>query len=296
MISEEKLLLEVRGLTKKWKTFTLENIDLSLPEGYIMGLIGKNGSGKTTLINCILNGIRKSSGRIRVNGRDYRSLTAKEEIGFILEPGPFFENKSLVENAHLFGRFYPKWREVEFLKYLRTFELNGNALFMELSKGMKTKFQLAFALSHEPKLLILDEPTGGMDPIFRRDFYSLLQDLISDTKASVLISTHITGDLDRIADFVTMLDNGKLVFNMTKEELTGRYPILRGNKEDIPLIREGNPLRIRKTASGFETMLSDISYLEQNPELKRRVVLSRANLEEIMYFFSEPLLYEGGIL
>ncbi len=296
MIYEEKPLLEIRGLTKKWKTFTLEKIDLSLPEGYIMGLIGKNGSGKTTLINCILNGIRKSSGGIRINGRDYRSLAAREDIGFILEPGPFFENKTLLENAKLFGRFYPKWKEEIFLNYLRTFELNGNALFMELSKGMKTKFQLAFALSHEPRLLVMDEPTGGMDPIFRRDFYSLLQDLISDTKASVLISTHITGDLDRIADFVTLLDNGKLVFTMTKEELLDHYPILRGNSEDIPLIREGKPLRIRKTPSGFETMLSDISYLEQKPELKRRIVLSRPNLEEIMYFFSEPLFDKGGIL
>ncbi len=296
MIPEETLMLEVRGLTKKWKAFTLENINLSLPEGYIMGLIGKNGSGKTTLINCLLDGIRISSGLIRINGRDYRSLSAKEEIGFILEPGPFFEYKTLLQNALLFGRFYPKWREEMFLKYLRLFELNGNALFRELSKGMKTKFQLAFALSHEPKLLIMDEPTGGMDPIFRRDFYSLLQDLISDTKASVLISTHITGDLDRIADFITLLDEGKLVFTMTKEDLLSRYPLLRGGREDLPLIRDGRPLRIRKTTSGFETILSDPSFLEQNTMLKSRVVFSRPNLEEIMYYFSEPLLDQGGLL
>jgi ABC-2 type transport system ATP-binding protein len=161
---------------------------------------------------------------------------------------------------------------------------------------MKTKFQLAFALSHEPKLLIMDEPTGGMDPIFRRDFYALLQELINETNAAVLISTHITGDLDRIADFITMLDDGELVFTMTKEELIDRYPIIRGSKEDLPLIREGRPLRIRKTATGFETMLEDISFLNKHYELKERVLLSRANLEEIMYFFSEPLFYEGGIL
>lgn len=289
-------VLEVCGLTKKWDNFTLEDINLSLPEGYIMGLIGKNGAGKTTLINCIMNGIRKSSGRIWINGRDYRSLAAKEEIGFILDPGPFFDHRSLLDNGRLFGRFYPAWREDIFIGYLRTFELISDVCYMDLSKGMKTKFQLAFALSHEPKLLIMDEPTGGMDPIFRRDFYALLQNLINKTNAAVLISTHITGDLDRIADFITMLDDGELVFTMTKEELIDRYPIIRGSKEDLPLIREGRPLRIRKTATGFETMLKDISFLDKHYELKERVLLSRANLEEIMYFFSEPLLYEGGIL
>lgn len=296
MTVKDNILLEVRGLTKKWDNFTLENIDLLLPEGYIMGLIGKNGAGKTTLIKCILNGFRKSSGKIRIAGRDFRSLSAKEETGFILDPGPFFDLKTLSENAKLFGRFYPKWKAELFYKYLRVFELKENALYKDLSRGMKTKFQLAFALSHEPRLLIMDEPTGGMDPIFRRDFYGLLQDLISETKASVLISTHITGDLDRIADFITLLDNGKLVFTMTKEELIDRYPIIRGSREVLPLIRSGNPLRIRKTASGFETILADVTYLEQNMELKNKVVLSRPNLEEIMYFFSEPLLYEGGSL
>ncbi len=288
--------LEVSSLSKKWSNFALEDINISLPKGYILGLIGKNGSGKTTLINCILNGIRKNKGRIRINGMDYRGLRAKEEIGFILDPGPFFELKTLTENGRLFGKFYPRWHEAAFTEYLRGFDLNGNALYKDLSKGMKTKFQLAFALSHEPKLLIMDEPTGGMDPIFRRDFYGILQDMINATNASVLISTHITGDLDRIADYITMLDNGKQVFTMTKEELINHYPIIRGSKDDLPLIREGNPLRIRKTATGFETMLKDISYLNQTPELKERVVLSRPNLEEIMYFFSEPLLLEGGIL
>lgn len=288
--------LEVSSLSKKWTDFTLEDININLPKGYIMGLIGKNGSGKTTLINCILNGTKKSRGRIHINGLDYRSLAAKEKVGFVLETGPFFDYKTILENGRLFGRFYPHWRESAFTEYLRSFELHKNTLYKDLSKGMKTKFQLAFALSHEPELLIMDEPTGGMDPIFRRDFYGLLQDMINVTNASVLISTHITGDLDRIADYVTMLDNGKQVFTMTKEELIDHYPILRGNKEDLPLIREGLPLRIRKTAEGFETMLRDITYLSRNPELKNRLVLSRPNLEEIMYFFSEPLLFEGGIL
>lgn len=296
MTVKDNIVLEVRGLTKKWDSFTLDNIDLLLPEGYIMGLIGKNGAGKTTLINCILNSFRINSGKIRITGRDYRSLSAKEETGFILDPGPFLETNTLSENARLFGRFYPKWRDELFYKYLRIFELNEKALYKDLSKGMKTKFQFAFALSHEPRLLIMDEPTGGMDPIFRRDFYGLLQDMISETKASVLISTHITGDLDRIADFITLLDYGKLVFTMTKEELIDRYPIIRGSSELLPLLRSGKPLRIRKTTTGFETILTDISYLEQNLELKNRIVLSRPNLEEIMYFFSEPLLYEGGSL
>ncbi len=288
--------LEIKGLTKKWDHFSLEDIELSLPEGYIMGLIGKNGAGKTTLIHCILNAVRKSRGRIRINGMDCRSLEAKESLGFVLDSGPFFDYKSLADNARLFGKFYPKWKESVFVRYLHDFELNGAALYKDLSKGMKIRFQFAFALSHEPRLLIMDEPTGGMDPIFRRDFYGILQDFISETNASVLISTHITGDLDRVADFIMMLDNGKLVFNMTREELIDRYPLLRGRKEDLPLIRKGSPMRIRKTAAGFETILKDTSFLGSNAELRDRLSLSRPNLEEIMYYFSEPMLYDGGNL
>lgn len=289
MEKTEKIALEIRNLSKKWNDFTLENINISLPEGYIMGLIGRNGSGKTTLINCILDGIKKNSGKIYTNGVDHRRLNAKNAIGFILEDAPFFMDKTLIENANLFGRFYSFWSELDFQRYLHRFELRGSARYADLSKGMKTKFQLAFALSHKPKLLIMDEPTSGLDPVFRRDFLNILQDLVSGENVTVLISTHITGDLDKIADFVTMLDEGKQVFTMTKEELMDNYPIIRGRKEDISLIREGHPMRIRKTSNGFETMLEDGKFLDREVALRERLTISRPNLEELMYFFSEPL-------
>lgn len=290
MNSGEVAALEVTKLSKSWKDFELCDINISLPEGYIMGLIGRNGSGKTTLIQCILDGIKKKSGKIYINGIDHRRISAKDNIGFILEEGPFFIYKTLKENGSLFGRFYSRWNESMFNHYLQEFELNGDARYVDLSKGMKTKFQLAFALSHRPKVLIMDEPTAGMDPVFRRDFLNILQDLVCDTNVTILLSTHITADLDKVADYITMLDEGKQVFTMTKEELIDNYPIVRGKKEELSLIREAHPMRLRRTSTGFETILKDISLLERDHSLSERFTLSRPNLEEIMYFFSEPLL------
>lgn len=285
----DKTALEVSNLTKKWSDFTLNDINISLPKGYIMGLIGKNGSGKTTLINCILDGVMKSRGRVRINGADHHKVNAKNDIGFVLEEGPFFMDKTLAENAYLFGKFYSDWTESTFYNYLSQFELGDYMRYADLSKGMKTKFQLAFALSHKPKLLIMDEPTGGMDPVFRRDLLNILQDFVCDSKMAILFSTHITADLDKVADFVTMLDEGKQVFTMTKEELMDNYPIIRGSKDDLPLLKEGRPMRVRKTSGGFETILEDSSLFTNNASFQKRFTLSRPNLEEIMYFFSEPL-------
>lgn len=289
MMNTDKISLEVSSLSKKWRNFTLNDINISLPEGYIMGLIGKNGSGKTTLINCILDGIKKSRGRIRINNTDYRKVSAKNDIGFVLEEGPFFMDKTLSENAYLFGRFYSEWNETKFYNYLSQFKLQDFMRYADLSKGMKTKFQIAFALSHKPKLLIMDEPTGGLDPIFRRDLLNILQDFVCNSNTAILFSTHITADLDKVADFVTMLDEGKQVFTMTKEELIDNYPIIRGGKEDLSLLKEGRPMRVRKTSGGFETILEDSSLFTKNSSLHKRFTLSRPNLEEIMYFFSEPL-------
>ena len=290
MDGREKIALKVSKLTKKWSDFTLSDINISLPQGYIMGLIGRNGSGKTTLINCILDGVKKNKGRIYINGVDHRRAGAKNDIGFVLENGPFFMDKTLLENAYLFGRFYSDWSEATFRESLSEFELRDYMRYADLSKGMKTKYQLAFALSHKPKLLIMDEPTGGMDPVFRRDMLNILQNLVCDLNTAVLFSTHITADLDKVADFVTMLDEGKQVFTMTKEELMDNYPIIRGRKEDLHLLEEGHPMRVRRTSGGFETILENYNNLADKNLLGKCFTKSRPNLEEIMYFFSEPLL------
>lgn len=289
MVETNRIVLEVSKLSKKWSDFALKDINISLPEGYIMGLIGRNGSGKTTLINCILNSIKKSGGKVRINGIDHRKINAKDDLGFILEDGPFFMDKTLLENSNLFGGFYSRWSDSDFRSYLNQFELREYTRYADLSKGMKTKFQLAFALSHKPRLLIMDEPTGGMDPVFRRDFLNILQDIVCDEKVTILFSTHITADLDKVADFITMLDEGQQVFTMTKEELVDNYPIIRGKKEDLHLIRLGRPMRVRRTSNGFETILEK-NIVATDISLKDKFTVSRPNLEEIMYFFSEPLL------
>ena len=238
----EEKILEVKGLSKKYKDFKLQDINFALDKGYIMGLIGRNGAGKTTLMNCILGKLHYETGSILLgNGvEQFHENTAKEDLGFIVEPGPFFPGETLEENGKMLGVFYKNWDSAYFISLLKRFELNRDKLYYDLSKGMKTKFQLAFALAHRPKLLILDEPTGGLDPVFRREFLSMIQSEVRDTMMSVIISTHLTTDLDKVADYIMMLDKGTQLFYMDKEEMLDSFPVLSGDVEKLPLLDKDN--------------------------------------------------------
>lgn len=283
------MILEVDNLCKKWDGFKLDNINLTLKSGYVMGLVGRSGSGKTTCINGILASIKINKGDIKIDGIDHKKIEAREKRAFVLDEAPFFKFRTLIENADIFKRFYPMWDDKEFRKNLTQYELNSRARYNDLSKGMKIKFQLAFALSTKSKLLIMDEPTGGLDPVFRRDFLSIIQDYIYKENASVLMSTHITSDLDKIADYITMLDEGQQIFTMTKEELMDYYPIVHGKIEDLHLIKHSNPKRIRRTADSFETILEDYKVVNED-KFQGRFIMTKPSIEEIMYYFSEPLL------
>lgn len=290
----DRELLVVDKVNKQYKDFSLKDISFSLPEGYILGLIGRNGAGKTTLMNCIIGAI-SYKGNVYVDGEKntLHERAATEKIGFIIEDGPFLKKKTLGENGELLGSLYNDWNEEKFYEYLKKMELYYDQVYEELSKGMETKFQLAFALAHSPKLLILDEPTGGLDPVFRRSFLKILQDVVNEEMVSVIISTHLTTDLDKIADYVMLLDEGEIVFYEDKETLLDKYPLISGNAELLSKIPTNVYKRIKSKGNLFHTILSDTEYLPKHPEVAENVQIERANLEEIMYYLCTPSIFHN---
>lgn len=290
----EERILKVEGLCKSYKDFRLKNISFELESGYILGIIGRNGAGKTTLMNCILGKTRYDAGTIQVGAsvEQMHVNMAKEDLGFIVEPGPFFVAETLERNGELLGQFYATWDAGEFRRLLREYELSANKLYGDLSKGMKTKFQLAFALAHAPKLLVLDEPTGGLDPVFRQEFLSIIQSQVRDRLMSVIISTHLTVDLDKVADYVMLLDKGECVFHLDKETMMDSYPLVSGKEEQMRLLDEKECGRVRKRHGTFTTMLKNPEYLKKHPEIRSELLVERTTIEEIMYYLSSGMVAE----
>ncbi len=282
----ERSVLRVEGLCKSYKDFALEEISFSLEEGYILGIIGRNGAGKTTLMNCILGKTRYDKGSVQICGspEQLHANMAKENLGFVMEPGPFFVAETLWRNGELLGPFYKTWNRKAFYRYLREFGLNPDKLYCDLSKGMKTKFQLAFALAHSPKLMVLDEPTGGLDPVFRQEFLRIMQKEVREKMMSVIISTHLTTDLDKVADYVMLMDAGKKVFYMDKEEMMDSYPLVSGPIEQLILLDQKECGRIRRKHGTFTTMFKNPEYLRANPKLREQLQVERTTIEEMMYY------------
>ena len=218
-------MLEVKGLTKKYHSFTLKEVSFSLEPGYILGLTGRNGAGKTTLIKQLIHAKTASGGTVIINGIDAKKdpMKAKQEIGVLMEEQPFLTDMTLEQNGILLGAFYERFDMEKFHAYLKRFDLYPDNVYRNLSRGMRMKFQLAFALAHSPKLLLMDEVTGGLDVVFRRKFYYLLQEAVEKELVSVIISTHVTEDLDKVADYVAFIEGGKLKFYESKEVLCERY-------------------------------------------------------------------------
>ena len=220
--------IEIQGLKKKYKGFFLDDVSFNVPQGYIMGLIGPNGAGKTTIIKLIMNLIKRNAGEIRVFGKDniQHEAEIKARIGFVYDVPPFFEDVRLKDLKSAIAPFYVKWNDKIFLKIAEEFDLNLEKKFKKVSHGMKMKFALALALSHEADLILMDEPTAGLDPVFRFELLDRLSALIQDEKKTVLFSTHITSDLERIADFITFINDGHIIFSTDKDDILDNWNLL----------------------------------------------------------------------
>jgi len=223
-------IVEINNLSKSYDNFLLDSISLRIEEGFIMGLIGPNGAGKTTLIKLLFNLLRKDSGNIRIFGEDHESAEnrIKQKIGFVLDEPGWYEMFRIREMTKIISPFYSEWNESLFQDYLHRFEINQEHRIKNLSKGMKMKFSLAVALSHNAQLIIMDEPTSGLDPIVRQEVLEILQNLIIDEKKSILFSSHISTDVEQIADYITFINKGKIVFSESKEYINDNYLLVKG--------------------------------------------------------------------
>lgn len=252
-------LLVVERIRKAWDVLALDDVSFRLPPGHIMGIAGPNGSGKTTLIRLILGHIRPDGGAIRVFGEDpeVSGPAIRSRIGFVLDRPISYEHLSVARLGKVVADFYSGWDELEFQRLLDEFELPRRRRASALSRGMRVKLGLALALAHNAELLVLDEPTTGLDPVFRRELLARLSAIIADGRTSVLFSTQILTDLERVADFAVFLRNGRVLFSGPKDDLLDRWAIVRGGPELAAVAGADGVRGIRRSRMGFDVLFDD---------------------------------------
>lgn len=280
--------INVKGLTKNYPNFSINNINLVVPKGYIVGLIGENGAGKSTTIKSILNLINKDSGSIEVFGLDHSKyeLEIKQRIGIVFDESHFPDQLKAKDINTMMKNIYQNWDTPLFNQYLKQFKLPENQIIKELSRGMKMKLSLATALAHHPKLLILDEPTSGLDPIVRNEILDIFLDFIQDEEHSILISSHITSDLEKIADYITFIHEGNIIFSESKDALLNDYVIIKCREQELTQIDPIDIIHSKKTGQIYEILVKD----KQKMEIKyRNLIMDQPSIEDLM------LIYIGGM-
>lgn len=276
--------ITIKNLCKAYKDFSLNNVSLTLLKGTVMGFVGQNGSGKTTTIKAILNLIQADSGSVSVFGLDTKeqSVQIKENIGIVFDELalPDVLNCNMVN--HIMKNIYKNWDEKLFFQYTDTFSLPAHKIFKKFSRGMQMKVQMAVALSHNPKLLILDEATAGLDPIARNELLDILLAYMEDEEHSILMSSHITSDLERIADYVTFIDNGTILLSDEKYNITENHAIVKGTEEEIDVLPDKYIISRRKNSYGAEALTNSLSALRK---LYPNLVYDKVSLDDILCFY-----------
>jgi ABC-2 type transport system ATP-binding protein len=279
-------VLEIKNLRKDFGDFRLKDISFALPEGYIMGLIGPNGAGKTTTIKLIMNLIKKNGGNIILFGQDHvrHEVAVKSRIGFVYDNPSYYGHLTLKQVKNIIAPFYKTWDEKIFNDLIDRFGLPMRKALKKFSRGMVMKSAIALALSHHADLIIMDEPTSGLDPVFRRELLDLLYELLQSEKKSILFSTHITSDIERIADFITFILDGEVVFSDEKDTILENYGLVKGGNELLNEETKKYFKGIRKTEFGFEALSDHVQGTKKR--FGTDVVIDKATLEDIMYFFT----------
>jgi len=278
-------VIEVKSICKNFPGFSLTNVSFAVPQGYIMGFIGPNGAGKTTTIKSILNMISPDSGEIVLFGvkASATSQELKDDIGVVMDL-PFYVDDWKVKDVETaLAPFYSRWSHEVFADLVDKFDISKSKKVKDLSRGMKVKLMLTVALSHDAKLLILDEPTSGLDPVARNELMDILAEFITDESKAVLFSTHITSDLEKVADYITFIVDGKIEFTGERDALLESYRLVKGGASNLTVEQKQNIIGYREHSVGFEGMVKT----ENAKQLPIGIVLEKTTLEEIIVYINK---------
>lgn len=278
-------MITFSNVSKRLGDFTLRSLSFELPDGYICGLVGRNGAGKTTLLHLLLGLYAPDEGELLIDGMDYQKeeRRIREQMGVVLAEELFEGAISPEKNGRYYGSFYEQFDGKLYEEYLAMFRIAGRKRFGSLSKGEKLKCQFAFALAVKPRYLVLDEPTANFDPEFREQFWRLLQEFVSDGKKTVLLATHLTDDLDRMADYLIFLDQGSMVFAGDMEQFRDSYRIVSGEAYQLRLLHREDVLHVEDGAYGSKALVRNSRSIRKREEL----VKAPPTIEEFMYHYSK---------
>lgn len=276
-------ILQVDNLSKQYAGFRLDNVSFSVPKGTIMGLIGENGAGKSTTINAVLDLIKKDDGRITFWGQELASSKRlKEDIGVVFDDINFYHTLTPARVGKISAAAYKQWQDSVYQEFLKRFQLPADKEIKTFSKGMKMKLCIAVALSHRPRLLILDEATSGLDPVMRDDILDVFLEFVQDEDHSILMSSHITTDLEKVADYITFIHQGKVLFCKTKDELRYHYGIIRCGTALFERIDKKEILACRKDDYQWNVLVAD----KENARRKYRdTVVDDATIDDILLLY-----------
>lgn len=278
--------IEINNLSKNLGEFKLNIDNLEIKKGFITGFIGPNGSGKTTTIKLIMNMLLKDSGSIKIFGNEYKvdDISIKEVIGYVGDISGYVTELKLKDIKKSISIFYKSWDEKLYKRYINQFKLDEKKVYKELSKGQQKKFELTMALSHHPKLIIMDEPTANLDPLVRNEFLEIIQEHIDKEEATVFYSTHITSDLDKVSDYLAFIYDGKIILKGDKEDILESHKIIRGNKELLDIETKKELVAFRENSFGFEGLTSNIKNAKDI--FGEEVIYDKANLEDILMYYT----------
>lgn len=274
--------LTISGLTKTYKDFVLNDVSFSVPSGSIVGLIGENGAGKSTTISAALGLVQKEAGSVSVLGKEELDNEVKEQIGVVFDGNNFSEILSPKKIGRVMRDIYQSWDDRTFMALLKKFSLPAGKPIKQFSKGMKMKLAIAVALSHNSKLLILDEATSGLDPVVRDDILDMLLDFVQDESHSILVSSHITSDLEKIADYIVFLHEGRVVFSKPKDELTEQYGIIKCGSAQFDALDKSEIIAYRKMDYEWQVLVADRNKMQKKYP---KAMIVPASVDEIMLLY-----------
>lgn len=272
--------IEVNNLVKKFDEFELKNISIEVPKGKIVGLIGENGAGKTTLIKCILNSVVKDSGEIKLFESDYLD-SLKEDIGVVYDDSFMIELYNAKDINLIMKNVYKNWDSELFFKYMKEYKIPIKKQLKNLSTGMKKKVEIAAALSHHPKLLILDEPTSGLDPVIRSEVLDMFQNFVNNKENSILLSTHITSDLEHIADNVIFISNGSIIFDKELKEIRDEYIVLELDKDEFKDFDRESIIRYKENRLDYQVLINKKHFKREYEKYIKNIT----TLDDIMLLY-----------